>query len=109
MWGKRLPGFVAMLALATALAACGGGGAKATATPTLPPATATRVVAQQPTAVVSPTVQVAGDDQYVVQAGDTLSSIAQQFGVTVQQIVDLNAIDDVNLILPGQTLKMPPK
>ena len=109
MWGKGLLGFVAMLALATALAACGGGGAKATATATLPAATATRVVVQQPTAVASPTAQVAGDDQYVVQAGDTLSSIAQQFGVTVQQIVDLNAIDDVNLILPGQTLAIPPK
>ncbi len=109
MRGIRFSGILAVPALAMALVACGGGGAKATVTPTLPPATATRVVVQQPTAVPSATAQVAGDNQYVVQAGDTLSSIAQQFGVTVQQIVDANAIEDQNVIVLGQTLKIPPK
>ncbi len=111
MRGIRFFSFLTAPALATALVACGGGGAKATPTPTLPPATATRVVVQQPTAAPAPsaTAQVAGDNQYTVQAGDTLSSIAQQFGVTVQQIVDANAIEDQNLIVPGQTLKIPPK
>ena len=44
---------------------------------------------------------------YVVQYGDTLSDIAQQFNVSVQQIVEMNNIADPNVILAGSTLKIP--
>lgn len=44
---------------------------------------------------------------YVVQSGDTLSSIARRFGVSVAAIADANAIDDPNVIATGWTLQIP--
>ena len=41
---------------------------------------------------------------YIVQKGDTLSKIAARFGVRVGSIAELNNIDNVNLIFPGQLL-----
>jgi len=48
-----------------------------------------------------------GTKTYTVQPGDTLYSIAQRTGVTVDQIVRLNNIPDPNRIFPGQTLILP--
>ncbi|MGI6588716.1 MAG: peptidoglycan-binding protein [Peptococcia bacterium] len=45
--------------------------------------------------------------QYVVQAGDTLSSIAQKFGTTVEAIARANNITNPNLIFVGQVLTIP--
>ncbi|NTW72024.1 MAG: LysM peptidoglycan-binding domain-containing protein [Eubacteriaceae bacterium] len=45
--------------------------------------------------------------QYTVKAGDTLWSIAQRYGVTVQQIVTLNNIPNANLIYVNQVLLIP--
>ncbi len=44
--------------------------------------------------------------QYTVESGDTLSSIADQYGTTWQQIADDNSIDDPNVIQPGQILNI---
>lgn len=44
---------------------------------------------------------------YTVQAGDTLSKIANQFGVTVNSLVQANNIQDPNLIQVGQVLQIP--
>ena len=44
---------------------------------------------------------------YVVQAGDTLTAIALQFGTTVQALVTLNNIANPNLIYVGQVLQIP--
>lgn len=41
---------------------------------------------------------------YVVQAGDTLSAIAQQFGITVNDLMKWNDISDPNRIQAGQAL-----
>lgn len=41
---------------------------------------------------------------YTVVAGDTLSKIAEKFGVTVDQLQTWNSIRDVNMILVGQRL-----
>ena len=43
----------------------------------------------------------------MVQSGDTLSSIAQRFGVSVDQIAQANSIQDVSLIRAGQQLVIP--
>jgi hypothetical protein len=43
---------------------------------------------------------------YTVQAGDTLSGIAQKFGTTYQKISKENGISNPNLIYPGQVLKV---
>ena len=45
---------------------------------------------------------------YVVQPGDTLYGIAQQFGVTVDLLVAANNIDDPTQIAVGQRLTIPP-
>jgi murein DD-endopeptidase MepM/ murein hydrolase activator NlpD len=44
---------------------------------------------------------------YIVRPGDTLSSIARQFGTTVAVLIELNAIQNPNLIRVGQQLLVP--
>lgn len=44
---------------------------------------------------------------YTVQAGDTLSGIAERFGTTVAELVRLNNIQDPDLIYVGQVLIIP--
>ena len=45
-----------------------------------------------------------GDMIYVVQPGDNLYSISRAFGVTIEELVELNGIDAPELIYPGETL-----
>ncbi len=44
---------------------------------------------------------------YVIQRGDTLLSIARQYGLTVKQLAEANKITDPDRIFPGQTLVIP--
>lgn len=44
---------------------------------------------------------------YVVKRGDTLSGIAKKYGVTVQQLVNINNISNSNYIYVGQVLTIP--
>lgn len=60
--------------------------------------TASPVLAQDPTP--EPNI-------YVVQSGDTLSAIAQRFGVTVDVLVAANDITNPALIVVGQKLTVP--
>jgi LysM repeat protein len=53
-----------------------------------------------PTTTTGPTV-------YVVKRGDTLTSIAKQFGVSVASIVSLNRLASADQITEGQTLEIP--
>lgn len=68
-----------------------------------PVATAT-VAAPAATATVP---AAAGGKKYVVQDGDTLSGIAEQFNVTIKQIIDANSLQNPDLLLPGQELVIP--
>lgn len=45
---------------------------------------------------------------YTIQPGDTLFSIAEQFGVTLDDLVALNNIDNPDLINAGDQLFIPP-
>src|SRR5512143_947844 len=47
-------------------------------------------------------------DQYTVQHGDTLGSIAETYGVSVQSLQEANKITDENLLAVGTTLFVPP-
>ncbi|MGO3635707.1 MAG: LysM peptidoglycan-binding domain-containing protein, partial [Pseudolactococcus laudensis] len=47
---------------------------------------------------------VAKSSYCVVEYGDTLSSIAVQFGTTVERLVSTNGISNPNLIYAGQVL-----
>ncbi|MFN2296627.1 MAG: LysM peptidoglycan-binding domain-containing protein [Candidatus Promineifilaceae bacterium] len=44
---------------------------------------------------------------YIVKPGDSLSKIASRFGVTVQEIVDANHIEDPNVVVVGMELTIP--
>jgi len=44
---------------------------------------------------------------YTVQPGDSLSSIADQFGVTVEELMAANGIDDPTQLVEGEVLVIP--
>lgn len=44
---------------------------------------------------------------YIVQPGDTLWGISQALGVDMVELARINGISNVNLIFPGQVLKLP--
>lgn len=46
--------------------------------------------------------------EYYIQAGDTVSTIAQKFDVTIDTILWANDMEEKDPIKPGQTLKIPP-
>jgi len=46
--------------------------------------------------------------RYTVKEGDTLSSIGEQFKVSVASVVSANNISDINFVKPGQELTVPP-
>lgn len=47
-----------------------------------------------------------GEISYTIKPGDTLSSIATKYGVTVDYLVQKNSIKNPNVIYPGQVLKI---
>jgi LysM repeat protein len=87
--------------------------------PTGAPSAATSAPADQPAApaeepqpagepAAEPAAPATGEEEvYVVQAGDTLGGIATKLGVTVQQLLDANGLNDANFIFSGQRLAVP--
>lgn len=68
------------------------------ATPTSPGETTTTTAAPaQPQQVL-----------YTVQPGDTLSVIAGNFGVSIDELAAYNGITDINSLVPGVELAIPP-
>lgn len=65
-----------------------------------PPSKATAETAAKPAASVS---------TYDVKKGDTATSIAKRFGVTVDSLLKLNKVSDPKKLQLGQTLKIPAK
>ena len=61
-------------------------------------------VPQQPTVVA----RVEGT-QHTVKAGETLREIAEQYGVSVEDLVSLNGLSDPNVISVGQVLLISPQ
>jgi len=90
-----------------------------TAAPTINPPTATAlptdVPATTPTAIPSvvaatPTTDIARDTsfvEYVVQPGDTLYAIAEQFNVSIDDILTYNAVPNPSSLTISQTLRIP--
>ena len=89
----------ACLAAAAALLLVACGAAKSHA----PPVTA----AAQPTTVAPTTSTTAPPITYQVKPGDTLSSIANQFGVAIGVLVARNHLANLNRLSVGQTLLVP--
>lgn len=65
------------------------------------------VATPPPTAPPTPTAVPTPARTYTVQAGDTLSVIAERFGTTVAVLAELNGIDDPSRIGIGQVLTLP--
>jgi LysM repeat protein len=53
-------------------------------------------------------VEPANTRVHTVARGETLTQIAKQFGVTVEDIEHLNRIGDAKKLQAGQTIKIPP-
>ncbi len=67
-----------------------------------------RTPATEPAAAPAPRPRPTEDGAtYVVQAGDSLSRIAQQHGVTTRRLVEANQLRDPNQIREGQELIIP--
>jgi LysM repeat protein len=79
-----------------------GGEDEPGASPTRSPAAATATPA--PTPIPEPTPQV-----YVIKAGDTLSKIAREFGLTVDQLLAANedTIENPDRIVVGDEIIIP--
>jgi uncharacterized membrane protein/LysM repeat protein len=80
--------------------------AEASPTPA-PLATATPVPSPTPGPAGGPSSTPSGRTVHIVQPGETLSSIARQYGVSYQAIMYANALEDANLIEVGQELIIP--
>lgn len=50
--------------------------------------------------------QIEAAGEYTIQAGDTLSDIAEKYGTTVEELAKLNGIEDANMIITGHVLKL---
>ena len=60
-----------------------------------------------PTPEPSPTAELPEFEEYTVQQGDSLSSIAAQFGTTADELARINGITDPNTLDIGQKLQVP--
>lgn len=99
---------VAGLLAVTLLASCGRNAPEEGAT-TLeasisPSSTAALVTTLPPTTVPPPTTT----PEYIIQQGDSLSIIAERFGVSTQDLANFNGIEDADSIKVGQKLTIPP-
>ncbi len=56
---------------------------------------------------LSPAVQVSAETVVLVQAGDSLSSLAFDHGVTVSALMAANGLADPDLVYMGQELRIP--
>jgi LysM repeat protein len=94
----------AVLLGALLLVACGGDEEPAEAQPVAPAATSTQPPPPPPAPAPEPTPE---PQTYTVVSGDTLSGIAQRFGVTVDAIVAANGLTDPDRLALGDELVIP--
>jgi LysM repeat protein len=76
---------------------------EATSTPA-PTSTPAATPSPTNTPALTPTPRPDGAVVHIVQAGDSLNIIAKQYGITPQQIEELNDLDDANVLWVGQEL-----
>ena len=76
-----------------------------TAAPVTPSPTLTPTRTPAPTRTPTPDPE---PQEHVVQPGDTLRSIAEQFDTTIEVLVEANDIEDPDVIRTGSTILIPP-
>ena len=71
-------------------------------------ATTTKLVLTTPQATTATTTETTtpGAEYYAVKSGDTLGSIAQKYGTTVDELMTLNPGIDPTALLIGQKLRV---
>lgn len=104
---------IALVALAVILAPGLLGGAPPLASPTpTPTAGASGLVSPSPGVTPGSTVEPSASPQfqtYTIKPGDSLTTIARQFGLTVEQLLAANPqITDPNTIRAGDVISIPP-
>ena len=90
------------------LAACGRTAPEEGATTleaSISPSSTLAVITTLPATTVPPPTTT---PEYIVQQGDSLSAIAQRFGVSTEDLANFNGIEDADSIQVGQTLTIPP-
>jgi LysM repeat protein len=100
------PTLLLAFATLTALAGCDRGHLAPTSTATIDDTFV--IVTATVSAPPRRTPTVKGARTYVVKDGDTLASIAAQFGVAEEAIVQLNGLSNPDDIEAGQVLLIPP-
>lgn len=96
---RRIAVLLTGIALATVVS-CGSNDDKAANT--LPPVSTTTTT----TTTIAPTTTL--PEFYVVKAGDILSEIAKQFGISQTELMAANNITNPDKIRSGQKLVLPP-
>ncbi|KUJ91766.1 MAG: peptidoglycan-binding domain 1 protein [Thermoanaerobacter thermocopriae] len=66
-----------------------------------------KIIAPQPPLPSPPPAQKPCPTYYTVQPGDTLWTIAQKFGVSLEELIKANYLINPNMIYPGQILIIP--
>lgn len=64
-------------------------------------------VVDQPASTTADESAKAKLETYTVKSGDSLAEIGARFGVTDQEIAELNNIENPDLIFPGQVFRIP--
>lgn len=82
---------------------------EATPTPPLPPTFTPMAMAHQGHLYLLPVSGADGSIQYahVVRAGDTLAGVCQMYGVSLQDVMLINDIEDANHIEVGDYIIIP--
>ncbi len=76
--------------------------------PMTPVVNATPIEAPEvPEPIVAPVVAPPVGMTYTIVSGDTLSSIAARYGITIQSLLDANALTWESIIYPGTALTLP--
>ena len=56
--------------------------------------------------LVLPISEISSPRYYVVRPGDTILSIADRYGLELEDILSLNKLENPNVIYPGQILRL---
>jgi LysM repeat protein len=96
---------VPAISLAMLAAACGGGDSPFISRQT--PSPAVEGASQTPRPELTTRTSGCEPGDYTVEDGDTLAVIADEFGVTIDAIVDESDLDDPDTLAIGQVLQIP--
>lgn len=95
------------VALAAMLAACGGDDDSSDADESGPTEAADEEPEGEPEPEPEAEPAEPQSQTYEVQSGDTLSSIAERFDVTVEDLIEGNDLEDPDVLFPGDELLIP--